>query len=225
MAVLLKTRLLRTLVLVLAAGLHCANADEWISEEFRCAITIPTQESWTSALRQPVPGGEVIFHATSMVSSQGIMITYLPDLPSSDIRNPAVLKRIEELQAAQGWTIESSSQIVWKGRPFIQYITQRRDVVAGKLIGVTRVTPRGRTLYLITAYGKGEADRAEDPGFMRVMDTFRFIEQSAIIVDRPTGPSATLYRAAMFGAGASAVLLLCAFAVMMFRTQGAEDGA
>ncbi len=222
----MKPRLLCTLLLSLAAGLPCATADEWISEQFRCALTIPTQESWTAALRQPLPSGEVIFHATSMVSSQGIMITHVPDLPSNDIRNPAVVKRIRELIEMQGWTIESSSQLIWKNLPFLQYITQRRDVVAGKLIGVTRVTPRARSLYLITAYGKGEADRAEDPDFMRVMETFRFIEQSAAIIDRPTGPSATSYRIAMFSAGSAAALLLCAFGVTMFRTRhGTEPPA
>ena len=210
----------------LSAGLPWAMADEWISEEFRCALTIPTQESWTAALRQPLPVGEVIFHATSMVSSQGIMITHVSDLPSSDIRNPVVVKRIQELIESQGWTIENSSPIVWKGRPFLQYITQRRDVVAGRLVGVTRVAPRERSLFLITAYGKGEADRAEDPQFMRVMETFRFIEQPAAIVDHPTGPSAKYYRAAMFGTGSAAALLLCAFAVVVFRTRhGSEDGA
>jgi hypothetical protein len=201
-------------------------ADEWISEEFRCALTIPTHESWTAALRQPLPVGEVIFHATSMVSSQGIMIAHVPDLPSSDIKKPEVVKRIEALIESQGWTIENSSQIEWKGRPFLQYITQRRDVVAGKLVGVTRVAPRERSLFLITAYGKGEANRADDPQFMRVMETFRFMEQSAAIVDHPTGPSAKIYRIAMLGTGSAAALLLCAFVTMVFRTRhGSEDGA
>lgn len=201
-------------------------ADEWISEEYRCALTIPTQESWTAALRQPLPNGEVIFHATSMVSSQGFMITHLPDMPSSDIRNPAVVKRIKELLEAQGWGIESSSQIVWKKRPYIQYITHRRDSVAGKLVGVVRVTPRGRSVFVITAYGKGEADRAEDPDFMRVMETFRFIEQSMVIVDHPTGPSVRTYAFAMFGAGGAAAILVVSLATMLFRTRhGPEERA
>lgn len=222
----LKMRLLCTLLLFLAAALPCATADEWISEQYRCALTIPTQESWTQALRQPLAAGEVIFHATSMVSSQGIMITFLPDMPSSDIRNPAVQKRITELLEAQGWKIETSSQIVWKKRPFVQFITQRRDVVAGKLVGVSRVTPRGRDLYVITAYGKGEADRAEDAEFMRVMETFRFIEQTMVIVDHPTGPPAKFYRLAMLGTGGALAVLLAALAVILFRSRhGTEDRA
>ncbi len=218
----LKTWLRCMLLLLAALALPGARADEWISEEYRCALTIPTQESWTAAMRQPLPSGEVIFHATSMVSSQGIMITHLADMPSTDIRNPAVLKRISELLEAQGWSIESSSQIVWKKRPFIQYITQRRDVVAGKLIGVVRVTPRGRSVFLITAYGKGEADRAEDPEFLRVMETFRFIDQSAAIVDHPEGPSAKLYRLAMLGSGGAAAMLIVAFAVTILLSRDGD---
>ena len=215
----LKIRLLCTLLLFFTAGLRCATADEWISEEYRCALTIPSQESWTWALRQPLPNGEVIFHATSMVSSQGIMVTYLPDMPSSDIRNPSVLKRITELIEAQGWKIESSSQIVWKKRPFVQFITQRRDVVAGKLVGISRVTPRGRNLYVITAYGKGEADRAEDPEFMRVMETFRFIDPTMAIVEHPTGPSARVYRIAMLAIDGALAVLLAAWGVLLFRSR------
>ena len=222
----LKKILRCTLLLIFSAMLPRATADEWISEEYGCALTIPTQESWISALRQALPNGEVIFHATSMVSSQGIVITHLPDMPSSDLQNPAVLKRIKELLEGQGWSIEMSSPIVWKNRPFLQFITQRRDIVAGKLIGISRVTPRGRSLYIITAYGRGEADRAEDPEFMRVMETFRFIEQPEMIADHPEGPSAKLYRIAMVGSGSAAVVLLAAFAVTMFRSRpGREDRA
>ena len=221
----MKTRLRLTLLLLLALTLPHAWADEWVSEEYRCALTIPTQESWTAAIRQSLASGEVIFHATSMMSSQGMMITYVPDMPSSDIRNPAVVKRIRELIEAQGWSIESVSQIVWKDRPFIQYVTRRRDVVSGKLTGIVRVTPRGRSVYIITAYGKGDSDRADDPEFMRVMETFRFLEQSAAIVDHPEGPSAKLYGVAMFGSAGAAVLLLLAFAAIAFLSRHGEGRA
>ena len=222
----MKTCIRFTLLLLAALTIPRGRADEWISEEYRCALTIPTQESWTAALRQSLPSGEVIFHATSMVSSQGMMITYVPDMPSSDIRNPAVLKRIRDLIEAQGWSIGTSSQLVWKKRPFIQFITERRDVVAGKLTGIARVTPRGRSVYIITAYGKGESDRSRDPEFMRVMETFRFIEQPMAIVDHPEGPSAKLYRIAMLGSGGAAAVLIAAFAVTMFLSRnGGEDRA
>ncbi len=222
----LKTWLRCTLLSLLALALPQLRADDWISEEYRCALTIPTQESWTAALRQPLPAGEVIFHAASMVSNSGMMITILPDMPSSDIRTPAVLKRIDDLLAAQGWTVGSSTPIVWKNRPYLQYVVQRRDVVAGKLTGIVRVTPRGRSMYLITAYGRGEGDHSGDAEFMRVMETFRLTEQPMALVDHPEGPSAKTYRLAMIGTGSAAALLVLAFAAMLFSSRfGGEERA
>lgn len=222
----LKTLLSRIVFIILAAWLPRAMGDEWISEKFRCALSIPTQESWTPALIQQIPSGEMIFHAASMSSRQGIAITCVPDLYTGDLRNPTVLNRIKELLEAQGWAIGSSSQLVWKGRPYVQFISRSRDAVEGNRIGVTRATLRGASLYVITAYGKGEADRAEDPQFMGVMETFRFLEGSSVIVDHPEGPSAQYYRLAMFGAGGGAMLLIGAFAAIIFRVRRtAEDRA
>ena len=223
----MKNILLCTLLLIFTATLPRATADEWISEEYRCALTIPTKESWKAEPPQSLPSGEVIFHASFMNSSQGIMITYMADLPSNDIRKPAVVKRVTDLLETQGWAIEISSQIERNKQPFIQFITRRRDAVAVKLIGVSRVTPRvtprGRSLYIITAYGKGEADRAEDADFMRVMETFRFIDQSAAITDHAERPSAIFYKTAMLGAGGAAALLFCAFGVVVFLTRQREE--
>jgi hypothetical protein len=216
-----------TLLLIFTAALPRTSADEWISDEYHCALTIPTQESWTAAIRQPLPVGTVIFHAISMVSSHGIMITYVSDLPSSDIRKPEVRKRIMELLETQGWTAQAPTEIKWiinrKELPFIQYILNRRDAVSGKLAGVARVTPHGKSLYVITAYGKGEADRSEDAEFMRVMGTFRFIEQPTVIVDHPQGPSAKSYRLAMLATGSAAALLFCAFAMVMLSTRRGDE--
>lgn len=219
----LKTRLLLTLLLIFSAALPRAVADEWISDEYRCALTIPTQESWTAALRQQLPNGEVIFHAASMSTNQGLMVTYVPDMPSGDLNHPALVKRITELLESQGWKAEESSRIQWKGRTFIQFIAQRRDVVTGKLIGIARATMREKSLYVITAYGKGEADRANDADFMRVMETFRFVDQPTVIINHPEGPSAKVYRFAMLGAGAAAGMLLIGLGVMFLISRVRDE--
>ena len=222
----MKTRFLCTLLLIFAATHPRAAADEWLSEQYHCALTIPTQESWATATRQPLPVGEVILHAVSMSTSQGIMLTYAPDMPSGELDNPALVKRITEVLESQGWSTEISSRMEWKNRPFIQFIMQRRDVVSGKLIGIARAAMSERNLYIITAYGKGEADRANDAGFMRVMETFRFVDQPTVLMDHPPGPSAKTYRIAMFGAGGGAAILLAAFVVVLFLArQPPEDAA
>ena len=158
-----------------------------------------------------------------MTSSHGIMLTYVPDMPSGDLKNPALVKRIAELLETQGWVTQSSTPMIWKGRQCVQFIAQRRDMLAGKLIGVARATMRGRTLYLVTAYGKGEADRADDPEFMRVMETFRLIDQPTIIIDHPEGPSARTYRFAMIGAGGAAAMLLMALVVVIFLSRVRDE--
>ena len=72
---------------------------------------------------------------------------------------------------------------------------------------------------MITAYGKGEADRASDPQFMRVMETFRFVEQPSVVIDHPVGPSAKTYRLALFAAVGAIALLLLALGAVLFRSR------
>ena len=208
------------------AWLPRAIADEWISEKYRCALTIPTQESWTPALIQQLPSGEMIFHAASMTSRQGISISYVPDISFRDINNPTLVKHIQKLLEAQGWAVGSATQLVWNGRPFVQFISRRRDLVEGKILGITRVTLRQSSLYVITAYGKGEANRAEDPEFMRVMETFRLLEGSSAIVNHAEGPLLKQYQLAMLGTVGAAVLLIGAFfAVVIHVRRTAADRA
>ncbi len=212
----LNPRILRLLLSALAALSLRVSADEWISEEYRCALTLPTQEPWAPGLRQPLPFGEMIFHSVSMVSQQGIIITFVRDMPSSDIRNPAVVKRVTELIETQGWSVDEPTRIVWKERPFLQFIGYRKSDVAGRLVGVSRVTPRGQNLYIITAYGNGAADRAESAEFMRVMETFRFIDHAIVRDARAAGPPVQALRFAMLGSAGAAALLVLAFGLVFF---------
>lgn len=215
----LKTRILLTLLLIFSSAIPRAVADEWISDEYHCALTIPTQESWTASIRQPLPSGEIIFQAASMTTNQGLMITYVPDMPSADLNHPALIKRITDVLASQGWSADESTRIVWKEKAFIQFIAQRRDVVSGKLIGISRATMRGKSLYIITAYGKGEADRANDPNFMRVMETFRFLEQPVVVINTHAGPSEKVYRFATIGAVIAAGSMILAFGVVFLLSR------
>ncbi len=177
-------------------------------------------------MRQQLPVGEVILNAASMTTSQGVMLTYVQEMPSGDLKNPALVKRISEVLESQGWRTETSSPLTWKGRACIQFITQRRDLVAGKQIGVARALMRGKSLYVITAYGKGEADRADDPEFMRVAETFRFMEQPLATRTEPMKPSERVFRIAMLGtAGAAAVLILAFVAMSLASLRDAKERA
>ena len=211
----LKTLLLCTLLLIFTTTLPRAAADEWISEQYRCAMTIPTQESWTAGTRQQLPVGEVILNAASMTTNQGVMLTYVEEMPSGDLKNAVLVKRITEVLESQGWSTDSSSPLTWKGRPCIQFIAQRRDIVAGKQLGVARAVMRGRSLYVITAYGKGEANRADDPEFMRVVETFRFVDQPLPSLTDTAKPAEIFFKIAMLGTAGAAVMLIVAYAAML----------
>ena len=211
----LKTILLCTLLLIVTTSLPRALADEWLSEQYHCALTIPTQESWTAGLRPQLPLGEVLLNAASMTSNQGIMLTYVEEMPSADLKNPALIKRIIEVVESLGWQTESSSPLDWKGRKCIQFIMQRKDIVAGRQIGIARALMRGKSLYLVTAYGKGEANRADSPEFMRVVETFRFVEQPQPIQIDSAKPPAIFFKVAMLGTAAAAAMLMLVYAAML----------
>jgi len=220
----LKTRLLITFLILSATTLHRAMADEWISEQHLCALTIPTHESWTSGMRQKLPAGEVLLHAVSMESSDGVIVTFVPEMPTTDLRDPAMEKQIQELLILQGWTLESGIEVTWQNRKFLQFIAGRKDALFGKQIGVARATIRAGDLFIVTAYGKGDAERANDPRFMRVIDTFHFVERSAMKKDTTPAPSFMHYHIAIVGSAGAAALLIAAFFVTMYRSRQGWEG-
>lgn len=215
----LTTRFLITFLILAAAVLPQASADEWISEQYRCALTIPTSESWTSGIRQSLPSGEVILHAVSMENNQGVMVTFVPEMQSTDLRDPRIERLIQELLILQGWNLESGIEVTWKGRPFLQFIARRKDAISGPMLGVARAAIRAGDLYVVTAYGRGEANRAEDPTFMRVMNTFRFLDRRERNTEKSSGAPHQGYWIALFGSAGAAGLLIAAFAVMIFLTR------
>ena len=166
-------------------------------------------------MRQQLPLGEVVLNAASMTTNQGVLLTYVEEMPSGDLKNPVLVKRINEVLESQGWKTESSSPITWQGRPCIQFIAQRKDIVAGKQLGIARAVMRGRSLYVITAYGKGEADRADDPEFMRVVETFRFVDQAVPSPTDSAKPAGIFFEIAMFGTAGAAAMLIIAYAAML----------
>jgi hypothetical protein len=215
----LKTRLLFILLFAAASLPPSALADDWISEKYLCALTIPTHESWTSGMRQELPAGEVVFHGVSMQSNEGIVVTFVPDMPSTNLRDPEVEKRVQEILVLQGWNLESGMEVTWKERQFLQFISRRRDALTGPMLGVSRATIRAGDLYILTAYGKGEANRAEDPKFMRIMNTFRFLDRPPRVIEQSTGAGHRLYKIGVVGSAAAAAFLIVAFAVTIFRSR------
>jgi hypothetical protein len=221
----LKTLLRITLLLLAAAGLPRAVADDWTSEKHLCALTIPTTESWTAGMKQALPVGEVILHAISMDTNEGIQVTFVPEMPTTELRDPDIEKRIQELLILQGWTLESGLELKWQDRQFLQFVGRRRDAVFGQMVGVSRATIRKGDLYVVTAYARGETSRVNDPKFMRIMNTFHLLDRATPVVAKPSDDQRPMHKFALLGTVGAAGLLLVAFAVMMYRTRHGFEGA
>jgi hypothetical protein len=216
-------RLLRALLVLLGTGLAPAVADDWISEEHRCALKLPDGESWLAGVRQAIPVGRVIFHSNAMQTNEGIMVTVIPDLPAREVAGPALIQRITETLTREGFTPEQPSQITWLDLPSFEFIARRRDSVFGLVLGVARATLRGTDLFIVMAYGKGEADKAKDPHFMRVLDTFRFVEGASSPQASRPGPGVGSYMAGAIACAVVAALLAVYFFVLMYTTRELPD--
>jgi hypothetical protein len=200
-------------------------AVDWVSARHRCGLKLPEGESWLAGLRQRIPVGEIIFHSNAMRSGEGILVTVVPDLPARELAGPALIKRITETLASEGFTPEEPRQITWMNLPSFEVIARRRDSVFGLVLGVARATLRGTDLFIVMAYGKGEAERSADKYFTRVLDTFHFIDADRVLRNTQVGPSEGSYRAGSIICAVAAALLAALFWVVMSVTREIPDGA
>jgi len=221
----LKTRLLITLLSFVAAWLPQAIADDWTSEKHLCALTIPTSESWTAGMKQQLPNGEMILHAVAMDTNEGIQVTFTPEMPTTELRDPEIEKKVQELLIVQGWTPVSGMEVKWQDRQFLQFVSRRKDAIHGPMIGLSRATIRKGDLYVVTAYARGDTNRVEDPKFMRIMDTFHLLESRTPVVAKDDRSERRMQKFAVLGSLGSAGLLVAAFAVMMYRSRHGFEGA
>lgn len=214
-------RLFRALIFFSTLGLAPVIADEWISEKYRCAMTFPGSESWLPGTLQGLPAGEIIFHSNFVQNSEGIMVIVVPDQPTSDMSNPAFVRNIGEVLMSVGFATESYKQLDWLERPSGQFIARRKDAVFGSAVGVARATVRERSLYLVMAYGKGEADRADDKRFTRVLESFRFIDSGSNGAVALTARESSRYWIGSVASASAAVFLAALFCAVMFFTRHA----
>lgn len=219
-------RLFRAFIFSATLGALPAIADDWSSDRYKCAMTFPQSESWLPGARQGIPNGEIVFHSNYAQNSEGIVVIVVPDPPTSDMGNEAFQRNIGEVLTSIGFAPESYNQFEWLGRPGGQFIARRKEAVFGSAVGIARATVFERNLYVVMAYGKGEADRADDKRFTRILDTFRFVEKGTL----PTalGPDMTIrhYKIGALACAVAAGLLAAMFCVVMFLTRPvSEEGA
>lgn len=213
----------RSLLFLVTLGLLPAIADDWISDRYKCALTFPQSESWLPGARQGIPNGEIVFHSNYAQNSEGIVVIVVPEPPTSDMGNEAFTRNIGEVLTSIGFAPESYTQFEWLGRPGGQFIARRKEAVFGSAVGIARATVFERNLYIVMAYGKGEADRADDKRFTRVLDTFRLVEKGA--AQTALGPDMTIrhYRIGAIASALAAGLLAALFCVVMFLTRPVSE--
>ena len=205
-------------LLILFFLLARAGAEAWHSDEYHCALLLPDTEAWQRGSATRLPAGEMIFSAANMETKQAISVIVIPDFPTSDINNPAVITRVMECIKAQGFSLMKQEPMEWLGRPFIQFTSQREDAASGQLTSVARAAMSGNSVYLVNTYARGDENRAKDERFLRVLETFRFLEMQASVPPE-ANPLFRRYRLGYMTCAGVLVALVAVFATVMFFTR------
>ncbi len=210
------------LPVLLLCLLLTANAEEWRSEQYGCALMLPSNEPWQRGNSVPLPAGEVIYSASNMDSKQSVMVVYIPDLPTNDVRKPAMVERLKGTLASLGFTTTTAMPLERGGLIYMQFTARRTGEGQAKTVCVARATIRQNHAYVVLTFGRGDEDRVNDKDFMRVMETFHFVDPAALsAADVPPAldplfkKNRAAYRICLAVAGA----LVCAFGVMMLATR------
>lgn len=194
-----------------------ALAEEWRSDEHLCAITLPSSEPWQMGNATRVPAGEMIFSAANMESKQVVSVIVIPDFPTTNVNSQASVARFGEIVTALGFEIKSRTPMEWLGRSFIEITGLRAKDASGEQVLVARATIFQKKAYLVTTFGRGEESRIKDERFMRVIQTFRFMELDEKQQAAPS-PFMRYYRTGYIVCLIVMLVLIAAFAIMYFRT-------
>ena len=219
-----KMKQLLSLLLLLALLLH-ARAEEWRSEEYGCVLLMPSNEPWQRGNMTRIPGGEMIFSASNMDDKQNVAVLRIPDQPTNDIEKPAMVQRLKETLAAMGLTVESSAPMPWNGAASMQFIARRGGESQSRIICVVRALLHENQAYMVLVSGRGDENSATNKNFMRVMETFRFLDAAELArIAGDAAPAQDLAfqknRLAFKVCLVLAAALVGIFAVMLFGTRG-----
>lgn len=186
-----------------------------VLDTYECALSLPAGEGWQRGYAQKLPEGEMIFSATRPESRQVFAVSLLPDMPSTDITNPGIVARVLETLGALGYKPGTPAFIDWKGQKCVQIFARRDEAAARDFICVVRAVMRGRNIFVVMTVGRGDEDRVKDPLFMRVVESFRFLEAPAHTYSVYSSPFFSLYRISAYTCGGAAVVLVAIFIVIM----------
>ncbi len=210
---------LLTFFLLLPVAMPAFAAEE-IFNEHRFTVVLPSSESWMPGKLQPLGrDAEMIFNSVNMETREGILVTIIPKIPTNNVMNENVITRVREVLAQQGLTVTSNAPRHVKGVEFLELVGHRTDETDANLVAVSRASIRRNTVYIATFYGRGNDSLAGNAKFLRVLDTFRFMEDQKFSTSPLLDPMRDYYLVSYRACLGVAAMLALLFACTLFVTR------
>jgi hypothetical protein len=197
-----------TLLLVLLCLSTDSRADQWVSDQYRCVLTMPDGESWSRRSPQSLTTGEMLFSANYKPLEQNVGVIVVPNIPSGNLKNVGIISRIIDVVTSLGFAESSHTQITFNDEPYLEVIGRRDEGLGPRVVCVARATLRDDTIYIVFTSGNGGEERAKDKHFLRVLNTFQIVESTVKKSDPAKHPLFNYYRLAYKASWAGAVGLI-----------------
>jgi hypothetical protein len=207
-------RLFVFLFLALATSLR---ADELAFETYSCAITMPEGEEWQRDIPHAIEGGTTIFNVARPQQREVFAICVLNNVPALDLANAGVPSVALRTLGSFGFQSTPPTRITHNDIPYLQFIAKRADLADG--ICVARAALREKTLYLLLMIGRGGPEKAEDQQFLRIMNTFRFLDPASAVPPLSANPLFKKYRLGAYVCAAIAGGLAVLTGIVLLATR------
>jgi hypothetical protein len=208
----------RLLLFALLLSLLPARAEEIVFNQHGCSVTLPS--GWKRGVGQKIPTGDIVLHATRQESNQLFVLVVLPNLPTDDVEAPGVATRIQETLSSFGYQTAGPPEVrPWNGMKYVQFIAKRPDSASGGLVAVTRAFLKENKVYMLTTIGRGDSEKARDPLFMQLIDSFQFVEPAAVEKPPTEDPLFGTYRLGFFACTITIAILVTLYICMLLATR------
>jgi hypothetical protein len=210
-----------TLLLIILL-LAPARAEQWISDEYRCSLTLPEGEVWVRGAPTRVPSGEMVYLSSHPETKQTVAVIVIPRIPSNVLNNPAVISRIMEDLVGLGFAVVGHAPVKIGDTEVLEFLATRKESATIDLICVARAIMRENTIYLTMTAAPGGEEKAQDKHFLRVIDTFTLANTTAVLRNPMLDPLFPNYRFTYIAcAAAVAGLLFISVFVIFFSRRTA----
>lgn len=195
-----------------------ARAEEIVFNQHGCIVTLPS--GWKRGQGQKIPTGDIILHATRQETGQLFVLVILPNLPTDDVEAPGVAARLQETLSSFGYQTAGPPEAhPWNGTKYVQFAAKPVQAGASGLIAVTRTFLKNNKGYMLTSIGRGDSEKARDPLFMQLIESFQFIE--SVAEEKPTtaDPLFGIYRLGFYACFTAIGILIVLYIGMLLATR------